>query len=128
MNLGEGVSGPEAKKSQKSLEKVYQGRVPKVRKKSRKRSEKSKKSENGFLETFRTFFETFFRLSQPPAREAFSRLCGFGLRDSFSQVHGTSTHSKQKRRNVSKKTSAVSNQDASFVHFFPESEAQTMLN
>ena len=43
-----------------------------------------KKSENGFLETFRTFFETFFGLSGPWARETFSRLFGFGPRDSPS--------------------------------------------
>ena len=61
MDSGEGVSGPEAKKSQKNLEKVSRGWVAKVEKKSGK----SKKSENAFVETFRTFFETFFGLLGP---------------------------------------------------------------
>ena len=51
MDLGEGVSGSKPQKSPKSLEKVSQGRVPKVCKKSRKRSEKSPKNlKMGFLD------------------------------------------------------------------------------
>ena len=68
----------------------------------------------GFWRLFSNFFETFFRLSGARARETFSRLFrdffetfsrlfrdffetfsrlfrDFALRDSFSQVHGTST-------------------------------------
>ena len=87
MDLGEGVSGPKAKRSQKSLEKSLPGRAPKVRKKSRKRSEKSTKSlkmgfgglfgpflrllsdfwgprpGDFFRDFFRDFFETFWLLA-----------------------------------------------------------------
>ena len=90
MDLGEQASGPEAQKSRKSLEKVSQGRVPKVRKKSRKWSEKSKKNlKMGFWRLFRTlsrlfsdfwdpdFFETFWlrapRLPVPGPRNLKSR-------------------------------------------------------
>ena len=55
--------GPGPQKSEERLKKVSK-KVRKVK----------KKSENGFLETFRTSFETFFRLSGPRARETFSRL------------------------------------------------------
>ena len=66
MDLGEGVSGPEAKTSQKSLEKVSRARGSESLKKVSKKVRKVKKgSENGFLETSRTFFKTFFRLSGP---------------------------------------------------------------
>ena len=90
----------------KSLQKVSKKspgasrpRGPKSPKKSRKRSEKSPKSlRMGFLETFQTFFETFFGLLGTRGRETpgdffetFWRLFGFWPRDSFSQVHGTST-------------------------------------
>ena len=61
MDLREGVSGPEANKSQKSLQKVSQGRVPiwKVRKKSRKRSERSKNVKKWVLELFGPFSRLF---------------------------------------------------------------------
>ena len=103
MGLGEAVSGPEAKKSIKSLEKSLPGPGPKSPKKVSKKVRKvKKKSENGFLETFRTFFETFFGLLGPRAGrlfrdffetfsrlfrdffETFLRLFGFWPRDSFS--------------------------------------------
>ena len=76
MDLGEGVSGPEAKKSQKSLEKSLPGPGPKSPKKVSKKVRKvKKKSENGFLEAFRTFFETFFR---PRAGRLFRDFLAFG--------------------------------------------------
>ena len=68
VDLGEGVSGPKAKKSPKSLEKVW------------KSLEKGPKSlHNPFSDyfwTFRTSFETFFGLWGPWAQESFSRLSG----------------------------------------------------
>ena len=74
VDLGEGVSGPKAKKSPRSLEKASRG-LPapgsqKSEKSLEKRSEKSPKTGD--------FFETFWRLF------------GFWPRDSFSQVHGIS--------------------------------------
>ena len=72
MDLGEGVSGPEAKKSQKSLEKSLPGPGPKSPEKVSKKVRKvKKKSENGFLETFRSFFETFSGLLGPRAGRLF---------------------------------------------------------
>ena len=58
VDLGEGVSGPKAKKSRKSLLGPPGPGDPKVRKKSRKRSEKSPK----------THFQTFWRLFGPFSR------------------------------------------------------------
>ena len=87
--MGEGVLGPKAKKSQKSL----LARGPKSPKKVSKKVRKSlkKKPFSDFFLTFRTLFETFFRLLGPGPGRLFSRLFGFWPRDSFSQVHGTST-------------------------------------
>ena len=75
VDLGEGVSGPKAKKSQKNLEKSLPGPGPKSPEKVSKKVRKvKKKSENGFLETFRTFFETFSGLLGAPGRETFRDL------------------------------------------------------
>ena len=76
MDLGEGVSGPEAKKSRKSLEKVSRARGPESLKKVSKKVRKVKKTiirlrfdfsnlSRDFFQTFGTpgpgdFFETFF--------------------------------------------------------------------
>ena len=72
MDLGEGVSGPKAKKSPKSLQKV--------RKKSRKRSKKSPE----------THFQTFWRLCGPFSR-LFWDFWGPGAgrpRETFSGLFG----------------------------------------
>ena len=72
VDLGEGVSGPKAKKSPKSLEK---GKSPK--KVSKKVRKVSKNPFSDFSETFRTFFETFFRtFGTTGPGGTFSRLFG----------------------------------------------------
>ena len=94
MDLGEGVS--KAKKSPKSLEKVSRGQGPKspkkVSKKVRKVPKKSLKM--GFWRLFGPFSRlsrTFGSLAPGDCFETFWRLFGFWPRDSFSQVHATST-------------------------------------
>ena len=93
MDLGEGVSGPKAKKSQKKSRKKSPGAGLQKSEKSLGKGPKVKKeSENGFLETFRTFCETLFGLLQPdPGRlfQDFFETFGLLARDSLSQVHGT---------------------------------------
>ena len=95
MDLGEGVSGPKAKKSSKSPEKVSWGLPAPGSQKSKKSLEKGMKSlRKSIFRLFGDFFETFFGLLGPRGREApgdFSRLFGFWPRDSFSQVHATSS-------------------------------------
>ena len=76
MDLGEGLSGPKAKKSPESLEKVSRARVPKVRKKSR--SEKYQKTNFRIFLTFRTFFETFLELLGPGPGRFFRDFLAFG--------------------------------------------------
>ena len=78
-----------SKKSRKSLEKAG---VPEVREKSLEKGPKSLQKPIfrlffDFPDLFRDFFQTF----ATPARETFLRLFGFWPRDSFSQVHGTSS-------------------------------------
>ena len=72
VDLGEGVSGPEAKKSPKSLEKVSRGSGPKSPKKVSKKVRKV--SENPFSDFFFDFsdlFRDFFRTFGPRPRETF---------------------------------------------------------
>ena len=76
---GVGRPGPGSQKSEKGLEKGPKSLQNPL--------------SDFFFWTFRAFFETFFRTFQPvPGRlfRDFARLLGFGLRDSLSQVHGTS--------------------------------------
>ena len=81
-------------KVSKSLEEVSRARGPESPKKVSKKVRKvSKNPFSDFFLTSRTFFETLFGLRGPgPVDfcETFLRLFGFGPRDSFSQVHGTS--------------------------------------
>ena len=94
VDLGSGVSGPQAKKSPKSLEKVSQGPGPKSPKLS---LEKGPTSQNkpwvfrDFSDLFWDLFRTFGDPGLGDFFETFWRLFGFWPRDSFSQVHGTST-------------------------------------
>ena len=63
--------GAKSQKVSKKSRKTSRPRGPKSPKKVSKKVRKvSKKSENGFLETFRTFFEIFFGLLGPMGREA----------------------------------------------------------
>ena len=89
-----------SKKSRKSLPARGPESPEKVSKKVRK---VSKNPFSDFFLTFRSFFETFFGLlhgARPRETifETFLRLFGFGPRDSFSQVHGTSTFSFNNNR------------------------------
>ena len=87
-----------SKKSQKSPEKVSK-KVSAGSRKSEKSLERGPKSLQkpifGFFFDYSDLFQDFFQTFGTPAPgdlfETFSRLFGFGPRDSFSQVHGTST-------------------------------------
>ena len=73
MDLGEGVSGPEAKNLKRSP-KSLPGLGRKSLKKVSKRARKVKKNlRMGFLKTFQTFFETLFFDFWGPARDQKSR-------------------------------------------------------
>ena len=66
MDLGEGVSGPEAKKSQKSLEKVSRARGPESLKKVSKKVRKVKKNfQNSFFWLFGPFSRLFSDFRDP---------------------------------------------------------------
>ena len=84
VDLGEGVSGPKAKKSPKSLEKVSRGRPAPGSQKSEKSLEKGPKS----LKI--THFQSFWRLFGPFSR-LFSDFWGPGAgrpRETFSRLFG----------------------------------------
>ena len=66
MGLGEGVSGPEAKKCQKSLEKVSRAQGPESPEKVSKKVRKvKKKSENGVFLLFGPFSRLFSDFRDP---------------------------------------------------------------